>query len=185
MNKEKILEFFHKYSETNFYQPIIFDPGILEIKGKWHTSTLDLSKQILDDIQGKTLLDVGCNIGFFLFEALRRGAQSAVGIDSDPNVISKLKQIRSLLKLSPTAHCIDALNYTPDQIFDTTLLLNVAQFTSDPQSCFSLYRNHTKLLYVEHDLPNEDWFTVKPIKQSKSQRAGGRILSVFAGSANI
>ena len=35
------------------------------------------------DLTGKSVLDIGCNAGFYSVEALRRGASRVVGIDSD------------------------------------------------------------------------------------------------------
>src|SRR5919204_3541158 len=35
------------------------------------------------DLRGKTVLDVGCNAGFFSIEMKRRGADRVLGIDSD------------------------------------------------------------------------------------------------------
>jgi tRNA (mo5U34)-methyltransferase len=36
------------------------------------------------DLRGKTVLDIGCNGGFYSIEMKRRGAERVVGIDSDP-----------------------------------------------------------------------------------------------------
>ena len=51
-----------------------FQPQVLEIKGFWDKSTRKLADKIFKDISGKSILDIGCNLGFFLFEAIRRGA---------------------------------------------------------------------------------------------------------------
>src|SRR4051812_38865487 len=42
---------------------------------------------IPDDLTGKTVLDIGCNAGFYSFEMKRRGAERVVGIDSDDNYL--------------------------------------------------------------------------------------------------
>ena len=36
-----------------------------------------------DDLSGRTVLDVGCNAGFYSIEMRKRGADRVVGIDSD------------------------------------------------------------------------------------------------------
>ena len=41
--------------------------------GPWQT----IQKLLPPDLSGKTLLDVGCNAGFYAFEAKRRGAPNA------------------------------------------------------------------------------------------------------------
>jgi len=44
-----------------------------------------------EDLSGKTVLDIGCNAGFYAMEMKKRGAQRVVGIDSDERY---LKQAR-------------------------------------------------------------------------------------------
>ncbi|HEX6957362.1 MAG TPA: TIGR04290 family methyltransferase [Ferrovibrio sp.] len=39
------------------------------------------------DLTGRTVLDIGCNAGFFSIEMKRRGASRVVGIDSDPHYL--------------------------------------------------------------------------------------------------
>ena len=43
------------------------------------------------DLHGRTVLDIGCNAGFYSIEMKRRGAERVVAIDSDPDY---LKQAR-------------------------------------------------------------------------------------------
>lgn len=51
------------------------------------------------DLSGKSVLDIGCNKGFFSFECLRRGANKVVGIDVLPQVIETLQKIVSCSRL--------------------------------------------------------------------------------------
>ncbi len=37
-----------------------------------------------EDLTGKSVLDIGCNAGFYAMELKRRGADRVVGTDSDP-----------------------------------------------------------------------------------------------------
>jgi len=41
------------------------------------------------DLTGKTVLDVGCNAGFYAFEMKRRGAGRVVAIDPDPRYLAQ------------------------------------------------------------------------------------------------
>jgi tRNA (mo5U34)-methyltransferase len=43
------------------------------------------------DLRGKTVLDVGCNAGFYAIEMKRRGAARVVGVDSDPVYLAQAK----------------------------------------------------------------------------------------------
>src|SRR5262249_49146723 len=51
------------------------------------------------DFTGKTVLDVGCNAGFYSIAAKLRGAQSVVGIDQGRHCIDRALLIRDVLAL--------------------------------------------------------------------------------------
>ena len=44
-----------------------------------------------DDLSGRTVLDIGCNAGFYTMEMARRGADRVVGIDSDPRYLAQAR----------------------------------------------------------------------------------------------
>ena len=46
----------------------------------------------LPDLEGKSVLDIGCNEGFFCVEAKKQGATRVVGIDKVPAVIEAARQ---------------------------------------------------------------------------------------------
>ena len=46
---------------------------------------------IPNDLLGKTVLDVGCNAGFYSIEMKRRGAERVVGIDFDERYLAQAK----------------------------------------------------------------------------------------------
>ena len=43
------------------------------------------------DLTGKTVLDIGCNAGFYSFEMRRRGAARVVGIDADERYLAQAR----------------------------------------------------------------------------------------------
>jgi tRNA (mo5U34)-methyltransferase len=43
------------------------------------------------DLRGQTVLDIGCNAGFYAIEMKRRGADRVVGIDSDPAYLAQAR----------------------------------------------------------------------------------------------
>lgn len=43
------------------------------------------------NLEGKNVLDVGCNAGFYSIEMKRRGASRVVGIDSDPKYLAQAR----------------------------------------------------------------------------------------------
>ena len=44
-----------------------------------------------EDLTGKTVLDIGCNAGFYAMEMKRRGAARVVGTDSDPRYLAQAR----------------------------------------------------------------------------------------------
>ena len=46
---------------------------------------------IPSDLRGKTVLDIGCNAGFYSIEMKRRGADRVVGIDFDDTYLAQAK----------------------------------------------------------------------------------------------
>lgn len=44
-----------------------------------------------EDLTGRTVLDIGCNAGFYALEMKRRGADLVVGIDSDPRYLAQAR----------------------------------------------------------------------------------------------
>lgn len=43
------------------------------------------------DLRGRTVLDVGCNAGFYAIEMKRRGADRVVGVDADPRYLAQAR----------------------------------------------------------------------------------------------
>jgi tRNA (mo5U34)-methyltransferase len=51
----------------------------------------NFANAIPQDLTGKTVLDVGCNAGFYSIEMKKRGAERVVGIDSDERYLAQAK----------------------------------------------------------------------------------------------
>ncbi|PCD03505.1 TIGR04290 family methyltransferase [Sphingomonas spermidinifaciens] len=43
------------------------------------------------DLKGRSVLDIGCNAGFYSIEMARRGADRVLGIDSDPHYLAQAR----------------------------------------------------------------------------------------------
>lgn len=180
MDRERAKSFCRKYADRRFYQPIVFVPGVIEIEGKWAEATKALAERILGDCLGKTVLDLGCLHGFFLHEAIRRGATRAVGIDHDVVEVKIAKEINEILD-SP-AQIIHARieEYDSDQ-FDIVLLLNILHVLKEPQKNLRKIFEWVKdRLIIEHDPAHYSYFPSPPALMTDSPRcAGHRKLSVF------
>jgi SAM-dependent methyltransferase len=72
--------------------PGIYTPGGEDTEGK--LKRLDLPA----NLSGKSVLDIGCNEGYFAFEAERRGASRVLGIDANEKVRPKFELVKELLR---------------------------------------------------------------------------------------
>lgn len=50
-----------------------------------------------DDLEGRSVLDIGCNAGFYSLEMKRRNAGRVVGIDSDPHYLQQARFVADAL----------------------------------------------------------------------------------------
>ena len=49
------------------------------------------AEHLPEDLSGKTVLDIGCNAGFYSMEMKRRGAERVLGIDSDDRYLEQAR----------------------------------------------------------------------------------------------
>jgi ubiquinone/menaquinone biosynthesis C-methylase UbiE len=53
----------------------------------------DLAFDLLGDISDKSVLDIGCGTGRYLFEAVRRGAGEVIGLDAAPGALEAARKM--------------------------------------------------------------------------------------------
>ena len=73
---------FHDY-DANYQLDIIIEPKMSFGTGHHATTTLMIQQLFDIDLNGKTVLDMGCGTGVLAIAALKLGAKSAVAIDID------------------------------------------------------------------------------------------------------
>lgn len=80
-----------------------------------------------DDLSGKTVLDVGCNAGFYSLEMKRRGAERVLGIDSQQNLIRQAAFVRDVHQVDIDYRKMSVYDLDPHAIgqFDITLALGL------------------------------------------------------------
>ncbi len=77
------------------------------------------------DLAGKTVADLGCNLGYFAFLAKRRGAVRTLGLDIDPDVIRVAAAIARLHDAPDvTFLACDFLRDVPDAPCDLAMLID-------------------------------------------------------------
>lgn len=87
-----------------------------------------------DDLTGKSVLDVGSKFGYFCFEALKRGAARAVGIDIEPDNVRKARLLADCLGSTAQFELIDIEREPLRESFDYVLCLNLLHHLHNPLS---------------------------------------------------
>ena len=128
LTKESV-EHFISMTKFSGYQSVPLPFG-LKVPGIDRSGTADL---IFDScLEGKTVLDIGSYYGFFPYEAMRRSALQAIGVEADPERYSIAKQIAELNgnRYNILLGRFEELNF--EGRFDIVLFLNVLHHVLDP-----------------------------------------------------
>jgi tRNA (mo5U34)-methyltransferase len=104
------------------------------------------------DLTGKTLLDVGCNGGFYCVEAKRRGARRVLGVDGQRQHVRQALFVRKVLGLDLEFRRFSVYDLDPAAtgVFDITLALGLVYHLKHLVLALErLYDITTELLIVE------------------------------------
>lgn len=116
--------------------------------GPWQT----IQKLLPHDLSGKTLLDVGCNAGFYAFEAKRRSAQRVLGVDGQRQHVRQGLFVRKVLGLEVEFRRLNVYELSPRSVgqFDITLALGLLYHLKHPILALeNLYQVTKELLVIE------------------------------------
>jgi tRNA (mo5U34)-methyltransferase len=95
------------------------------------------------DLRGMTVLDIGCNAGFYAFEMKRRGADRVVAIDSDPRYLAQAELASRVLGLDIELRKLDVYRVAElREQFDVVLFLGVLYHLRHPLLALDLLHDH-------------------------------------------
>ena len=113
----------------------------------------DSIKRILpEDLKGKSVLDVGCNAGFYSLEAKRRGANRVLGVDGQRQHVRQAVFVRNVLGLDIEYRRANVYELTRLGVgeFDVTLALGLIYHLKHLMLALeNLYSVTRELLIVE------------------------------------
>jgi tRNA (mo5U34)-methyltransferase len=113
---------------------------------KWNT----FQHAIPEDLTGKSVLDIGCNAGFYSMEMKRRGAERVLGIDSDDDYLAQAQFAAEVNGLAIEFRRMNV--YDVPQLgeqFDVVLFMGVLYHLRHPLLALDLLHDHvTKDLLV-------------------------------------
>ena len=104
------------------------------------------------DMRGKSLLDVGCNAGFYSFEAKRLGATRVLGVDAQRQHVRQGLFVRKVLGLDVEFRRLNVYELNPRTVgqFDVTLALGLLYHLKHPILALeNLYQVTKELLVIE------------------------------------
>ena len=95
------------------------------------------------DLTGRTVLDIGCNAGFYALEMKRRGAARVVGIDSDEDYLAQARFAAEVEGLEIEFERLSVYDVGRlGQRFDVVLFLGVLYHLRHPLLALDLIHEH-------------------------------------------
>lgn len=90
-----------------------------------------------DPLQGKSVLDIGCNEGFFCAEALRQGATRVVGVDANKTYVE-----RARVRVKEAEFLHGSWWDLPDEKFDVIFFLSAIHYELEPKKLLDKLAAH-------------------------------------------
>jgi tRNA (mo5U34)-methyltransferase len=102
------------------------------------------------DLSGKTVLDIGCNAGFYSIEMKRRGAEKVIGIDSDDRYLAQARYAAHVLGADVEFKNLSVYDVASlGEKFDVVIFMGVLYHLRHPLLALDLlYENVVKDLFV-------------------------------------
>lgn len=172
---QKIVELEQK---TGWYQNIdlgngiqtksrqIFGEEIDHPRSRWN----EVAPAIPKDLSGKSVLDLGCNAGFFSFEAKKRGADYVCGIDLKEPYIEQANFCSKVLKLDVDFRVLSIMDLNTlgrdfDYVFFVGLLYHCPEVFAALKSAAQVCKHKLILETAIHPY-NEDYPLVRFVRNS-------------------
>lgn len=96
-----------------------------KIEGVGERDSEDRWAMIRPDVNGKRLVDLGCNLGYFASRALDEGAASVFAVDRDEAIVGSAKKLYR--NLDGNVHVMDLNKELPEGEFDVAFALSIWQ----------------------------------------------------------
>ncbi len=118
------------------------------------------------DLTGKSVLDIGCNAGFYSLEMKRRGADRVVGIDDDPHMMAQARFAAKVEGLSVEYRQLSVWDIGAlGEKFDLVIFMGVLYHLRHPLLALDLIHEHVAkdlLLFQSMQRGSRDVVQVAP-----------------------
>lgn len=96
-----------------------------------------------EDLEGRSVLDVGCNAGFYSFEMKRRNAGRVLGIDSDPRYLSQARFVAEQSEIDVEFRRMSVYDVPQlNEKFDLVIFMGVLYHLRHPLLALDLLHEH-------------------------------------------
>lgn len=96
-----------------------------------------------EDLTGKSVLDIGCNGGFYALEMKRRGAERVLGVDSDERYLAQARFAAEVLELDIEFQQLSVYDVARlGERFDLVLFMGVLYHLRHPLLALDLIYEH-------------------------------------------
>lgn len=103
----------------------------------------NFANAIPQDLRGKTVLDIGCNGGFYSIEMKRRGADRVVGIDFDETYLAQARFAAEVCEAEIEFHQLSVYDVAKlGEKFDVVLFMGVLYHLRHPLLALDLIHEH-------------------------------------------
>ena len=105
----------------------------------WNT----FAHAVPDDLRGRSVLDVGCNAGFFSIQMKQRGADRVVAIDSDERYLAQARFAAEVSGVQVEFRCLSVYDVAAlRERFDVVLFMGVLYHLRHPLLALDLLHEH-------------------------------------------
>ncbi len=108
----------NKYDDPAFFRRYIEMPrsiGGLEEAGEWPAF-----RELLPDLRGKRVLDLGCGFGWHCHYAVQQGARSVTGVDLSKKMLARARATTNDARITYIRSAIEDIEFDADQ-FDLAI----------------------------------------------------------------
>jgi SAM-dependent methyltransferase len=167
--------------ELSGYQRIVLPSGRV-LPGRDLSPLADLI--FPESLEGKTVLDVGCYYGYFLHNAVERGAVRAVGLEPDPRRFHVASTLAPLWKGRIEVRQKTVEELEPGETFDFVLFLRVLHHVADPIHAMKIVASHCRgTALVMFREPQNIQFAAEALRGSSRRAMTARVKARLQSSA--
>ncbi len=124
------------------------------------------SHVIPEDLTGWSVLDIGCNAGFYALEMKRRGAARVVGIDTDERYLSQARLAAQVEGRDIEFHRMSVYEIAElKEAFDLVIFMGVLYHLRHPLLALDLIKEHAAGRHMLFQCLQRGWDTVPEIER--------------------